>query len=486
MNIKNISILGKKCDEAISQKNEQELDFCISECKKSLKKKNLEDGVRKCLNYWLGNLFSCKSYLNLERIEDWKNHKFPVHLVECINYFRKALYLDAESLLHDSVKTNIANELDKFGRIIEAIDLWNCDFSLNGDVPFVSSYNKGYALWKLSEYIDDPGHSERYQFEAYNVFKKLSFMIDKSTHQRLVKGFRSDNKIKKLIEYGDEQYKSKKCLEDFEDKEIYSEEERGYREWCLKNKLFLNHLNDLTTSIIANQDIIQFPTHSTKSQKIPYFSAAFSAIKREYCFARFMAFEGVNKIHPSYENKKLYLVDTLDSVRYEGYIEKLKTSLRIGFSVLDSLANLMYHYFVGENSSKKVGFTGKFIKENFSNFENEFISSLYWLALDLTDVEENSKGWIAPNPDGKMIRQIRNAMEHNWLRVYDLKEARREEDDFAKIVTSSELKDITLKTFKLVRSAILYFILAVKVNEESKKKIKTDFLSISQITPMYD
>jgi hypothetical protein len=240
-------------------------------------------------------------------------------------------------------------------------------------------------------------------------------------------------------------------------------------------------LNDLTTSTAANQDIVQFPTHSTRPARVPYFSAAFSAIKREYCFARFMAFEAVNEIHPSYENKKLYLTDTLDLVRYEGHIEKLKTSLRLVFSVLDSLANLMYHYFLNKELREKVGFTGQFIKKHFSNFDNQFIDSLYWLALDLTDIEE----WPAPNPDGKMIRQIRNAMEHNWLRVSDLKEARREEDDFAKVViTSNELKDITLKTFKLVRSAILYFVLAVKVHEDSKKN-DTNKIAISQQVPIY-
>jgi len=485
MNVKNISILGKKCDVAISQKNEQELDGCISECQKFLQNGDIKENVKKSLNYWLGNLLSCKSSINSENIQDWKNHKFPTYLVECINYHRKAFYLDIESSLHDEVKTNIANELDKFGRLIEAIDLWNCDFSLKGDTPFVSSYYKGYALWKLSEYINDSGHAERYQSEAYKIFKKLLLMMDKSTHQRLVKSFKNDNKIKKLLEYGDVAYKSKKNLEDFVDKEIYSEEEGKYRDWCLKNKLFLNHLNDLTTSTAANQDIVQFPTHSTRPTRIPYFSAAFSAIKREYCFARFMAFEAVNEIHPSYENKKLYLTDTLDWVRYEGYIEKLKTSLRLAFSVLDSLANLMYHYFLNKKPEGRTYFEGEFIRKNFGNFDNQFIGSLYWLALDLTDIQENSKRWPAPNPDGKMIRQIRNAMEHNWLRVSDLKEAKREEDDFAKfVITSRELKDITIKTFKLVRSAILYFVLAVKVHEDSKKD-DTNKIIISQQVPIY-
>ncbi len=483
MNVKNINILGQKCDVAILQKNEQELDICISECKRFLQKKDLKDELKKYLNYWLGNLLSCKSSINLEKIQDWKNRKFPTHLVECINYQRKAFYLDIKSPLHNEVKTNLANELERFNRVVEAIDLWNCDFSLKGDTPFVSSYHKGFALLKLSKYINDLWHAQRYEFEAYKIFKKLSLNIDKSTHQQLVKSFKSNKRIKHFLKWGDVAYKAKKNLEERVDIEIYSEEERKYREWCLNNKLFLNHLNDLTTSIIANQDIVQFPTHSTKPTRIPYFSAAFSAIKREYCFARFMAFEAVNEIHPSYENKKLYLTDTLDWVRYEGHIEKLKTSLRLAFSVLDSLANLMYHYFLNKEPAENVEFTGKFIRKNFSSFDNKFINSLYWLA---TDLRGNDKDGRAPNPDGKMIRQVRNAIEHNWLRVSDRKEEKREKDDFANfVITSDELKDITLKTFKFVRSAILYFVLAVKVNEDSKKD-DPNKITISQQTPMYD
>jgi len=405
--MKSFKGFSQECDIAISQKNERKLDACIDKCKNFLQQVNLEDSDKKRLKYWLGNLFSCKSHIKSENIQDWKNHKFPSHFVDCINYYREALDLDVKSLLHNEVKANLANELKRLDRVIEAIDLWNCDFSLKGDAPFVSSYHKGLALWKLSEYINDSGHAERYNFEAYKILKKLSLLISKSTHEELAEYLKNNQKIKEFLKWGDGAYKTKKNFEDFIDKKRYSKEEIKYRKWCLENKLFLNHLNDLTTSAVANQDIIQFPNHSAPFTKIPYFSAAFSAIKREYCFARFMAFEGINKIHPSYENKKLYLTDTLDYVRYEGYIEKLKTSLRLSFSVLDSLANLMHHYFLNKKPIK-VKFTGRFIRENLRSFDNKFITSLYWLAIDLRGEDKDEE---APNPDGKKIRDVRNAME---------------------------------------------------------------------------
>jgi len=61
--------------------------------------------------------------------------------------------------------------LRSFNRTIEAIDLWNCNFSLKGDTPFISSNSKGFALWELSKYIHDPGHAEYYIFQAYKILK---------------------------------------------------------------------------------------------------------------------------------------------------------------------------------------------------------------------------------------------------------------------------------------------------------------------------
>lgn len=63
----------------------------------------------------------------------------------------------------------------------------------------------------------------------------------------------------------------------------------------------------------------------------------------------------------------------------------------------------------------------------------------------------------------------------------------REENDFAEyVINSRDLQYITLKTFKVVRSAILYFVLAVKVNEDSKENKKNNQLVVAQRTPISD
>ena len=155
----------------------------------------------------------------------------------------------------------------------------------------------------------------------------------------------SDPQIAKVMEFG----RSKSQTEIEWDKNFpcpnYSDDEKIYRSWCLKNRLFANPLNDITQKWIADQDILQFPNHIVNAGEGPYFSAAFSSLKREYCFARFLAYEGMHGIHPEYENTKMFLTDTLDGERYEGHTEKVKTAFRICFSVLDSLAMLVNKYF---------------------------------------------------------------------------------------------------------------------------------------------
>ena len=179
----------------------------------------------------------------------------------------------------------------------------------------------------------------------------------------------------------------------------------------------------------------------------------------------------MHEIHPSYENEKLFLVNTLDFVRYSGSVEKIKTAFRVSFSVLDSIAFLMNSYFSCE--AKKVSFSSRWIKDHFKNKEsNYFIDALYWLACDLTDNQDltgDRTKWKAPNPSAAEIREIRNAIEHSWLRVAEPhRPAWNVTSDFAHLVTPDELEKQTLFVLKLVRAAMFYLSMAVSYNERNK------------------
>ena len=388
------------------------------------------------------------------------------------------------------IQTNLANCLCSFGRYIEAIQLWPCDFFHEGDSAFVSTYRKANILRYLSTFIDSPYTAYDYRFKAYRMLKILKAKVDRdgiiSKHRVLM----NDPDIVVFIKKGDE-LTQKGAInieeEDTSDTKYDNGEEQLYSEWCLENNLFLNHLNDITNKIIARFDIIQFPKHDTSIFDGPYFLEAFSAIKREFSFARFLLYEGIfQKNCPDYEYKNLYLTDTGGGIYYEMDIEKIKTSMRLAFSIFDKLINLMIVYFEGrEKLSKKTVFQAEFIRKNIKPQNNPFITSLFWLACDLTGIDPNNSNtsWKTPNPDAKKLREIRNALEHNWLKVSDGPGIWEDRSGFnyAYEISKEELIEITIKTMKMARSGLLYFVFSVNYHEKNKPKHK----AVAQENPLW-
>ena len=477
--------IGIECDLAIETGEDQRISQLIDKVGSYLKADDLPDDALAKYNYFLANLYSKLSILRKEDFRGWRLGKFPENMVNAINKLRsaKTFAISRDDFLPNEIQTNLANEIARQRRTIECFEEWTCDFSLEGDSPYVSALSKARELIWTSYWLNDPGHTDCYLLETYSFLNDLQSNLTKTSHPGVIKTMNSDPQIAKVMEFG----RSKSQTEIEWDKNFpcpnYSDDEKIYRSWCLKNRLFANPLNDITQKWIADQDILQFPNHIVNAGEGPYFSAAFSSLKREYCFARFLAYEGMHGIHPEYENTKMFLTDTLDGERYEGHTEKVKTAFRICFSVLDSLAMLVNKYF--ECNREKASFTSNWIKNNLKDKENPFIDALYWLSCDLTDTSSIPKEkWKAPNPDSYKIRRMRNALEHSWVRVAEESNTIWDDkNDYAYTVTPNELEKNTISVLKLVRCAMIYFCLAVKYEEDKKRRVSRASSTVQLATP---
>ncbi|WNO10484.1 LA2681 family HEPN domain-containing protein [Teredinibacter sp. KSP-S5-2] len=479
------------CDKAINASDIDKIKQLITKASNKVKLDETPDNIKAIYLYYIGNLHSAASKIQKESWHRWREQVYPSHKVQTINAYRTSLLLLQEfsnSPILNEIRTNLANEITDQRRSIEAFEIWSHDFSSPGDAPFVSTAAKIRELIYLHYYINDPGHAKSYIFSAYNLLNTLEENISESSHPGIINLLQYDKDIKNLRDFG------LKCSKedlswDSTPPTKYSKSEKKYRQWCLENRLFVNHLNDITKSDIADQDILQFPNYTSSYREGPYFSAAFSSLKREYCFARFLAYEGFHKVHPKYENKNLYLVDTLDYVNYEGYTEKLKTSLRICFSIFDSTAQLLNKYY-GLEKSKQVAFTPRDLRKCTPDKTNPFLSALFWLSCDLYDIDlsKKSNNWEAPNPSSSAFRKIRNSCEHGWLRVADGSfDAWGNENDYAQIISSESLSKYTLELLKLVRSALIYFCLTIKFeeSENSTENSTKEELTLHRATPIY-
>jgi hypothetical protein len=468
----NLNVLAEQCDAAISDANEQNINDLIKVVTKYTSK-DYSNEKRCCAHYLLGNLHGKLIWILQESASGWRNDNYPKNLTAEINHLRIASKLVSEDSddLKSRIRTNLSNALAHQRRNIEVLNHWVCDFNIEGDAPFISTLSKARELIWISKNLNNESHQHLYQYEAVLLLKHLKDHIHNTDHQSVINTLDNDSEILHYLENGEEFFKPIAGWKTQHKPDSYSHDEKSYRKWCLKERLFVNPINDITTEWIADQDILQFPNHTVSIGDGPFFAASFSALKREFCFARYMAYEGIHQIHPKFETDKLFLVNTLDYVDYSGSTEKIKAAFRICFSVLDSLSSLMNAYF--QCNAKEASFSPKWIRENFqSSDENFFIDALYWLSCDLFDnqkIVSDPLKWKAPNPQASEIRKIRNAIEHGWLRVAESECTIWDKDnDFAHLITPQELQAHTLFILKLVRSAMLYLTMAVKLNEMSK------------------
>lgn len=480
---KDIKKLAIKCEKAIQSFNSEKIDCMIAEIKA------LGDKVPSNINeqifyaYFLGNLHSQKAKILEESSFSWRKSIFPVNKVQAINYFRKSLNLANNKLINFfDIRTNLANELNGFCRTVESTELLDFDYDkARSDSKYTAPYARSISLRWLAQYLNDPGHSDYYMLTAYQLLKCLQTNTDKIEHPDVKKAIINSQEITNFISYGDTVKDNFKPLCDLWSDKTYKKQEKLYKKWCLDNNLFLNDLNDITKEWVAAQDILQFPNYIVDANEGPFYSAAFSDLKSRYCYARHLAFEGFFNIYPHYERNDLYLADTLDYVEYSGPVENLKVSIRLCFSILDSMASLMNQYFGIKN--KKSSFTPKWIQEYFKGIENPFIDALYWLSCDLCD-SNKIPNWKAPNPNTSYLRILRNDMEHNWVRIAEFEcNHWNNEHDYVQTIPQKQLEKSTLEIFKYVRSALLYFIFAVKYNEKIKEQANEFIFSIT--TPIY-
>lgn len=260
-----------------------------------------------------------------------------------------------------------------------------------------------------------------------------------------------------------------------------SKSELKYKTWCANNCLFLNPMNDISRELFVAHDILQFPNHIVEIGEGPYYPSAFSDIKNKYCKARYLFFCALCKKYPKWCEEDLYLTDTYDEVDFSSNIEYLKIAYKQCFSIFDCIATLINNYF--KINSKQATFTSGWIKNNCSKLNNPFIDSLYWLSCDFMDIT-NKPNWKAPNPDATKLKNIRNSLEHGWVRVSEIYQYIWSRNlDYATTVSKDEFIDLTYKLFKYTRSAILYFTFAVTVNEKMNN-IKGVIPSIE--TPIYN
>lgn len=406
-------------------------------------------------------LFCFRKSIKLIETDEYADEKYRPYVLE----LKQVLY------------TNYANLLDRCGRKIAAIEQYKKVISINRDFGMANgNLGRAYQHYGMLEY--DDGHRDLFHYFAYHHLDRAIHSDDPSIYPE------AKDLFKAVINRYHSEYIEKVLKPDLSFSQYICEdpEENEYQNWCLSNGLFLNTLNDLpiVESCFAC-DVIQLPNMIVSIDAKPIFHGMFSQLKQEYIYARYIYYSTLeSEVEPHFADKETYIKTHTDYAQYSIRLEKLKTAFKTLYGLFDKIAFFLGHYFdlgikerdinfrsIWKNSSGhgRNVYQHKNILDPHQNFA---LSSLYWISKDFFEKFENS-----PNPELKRIKDIRDSLEHKYVKINDAffeDEVEEYGDGLALYVSDRELYDVTFMLLKILREAIINISLCVNIAEEPKRE----------------
>lgn len=442
----------------------------------------LSDKQKACLHYFRGNAFAARR--TLERrgkpgAWDWHQEEFEQEIISLRVASQAGAKADLPAEMRCPMLTNLGNALSYVGRFVEAIDWW--DRALELDAHFgMAIGNKGYGLFHYAQQLYDRGHAAVFFKKARDLM--IAGMKDGCDAGARAAFERTVSSIEQVLspEFIDHPFES----------ETFSmgktEGEKRYRAWCLKNRLFLNPLNDLGPYSIAAQDVFSVPSIVTPIGEGPRYHGFFNQMKQEFVSARFLCYEGASAERPHYSDRDVLLFDTLDYPCYALGVEKQKLAFRSAYSLLDKIAFFMNEYMGLGIPEKRVTFRtlwynkqdkNRGLRSEFASLDNLPLRGLFWLAKDLHD---ESPGFRAAlEPTAQRLAEIRNHVEHKYLKVHDemwmgaqsqVGQTPGLTDTLAYSISREELAETCMLMLKLARAALMYLSLGVHTEERRRSR----------------
>lgn len=474
---KEYSVIGACVDASNHFKDKKSLGKLEVLCNKALETPPSKK-VQTYLHFYLSNIYFEQSKSNLSgRWNDGVLVKSIYHIQSAFNSpgFKSIKKIDKCAIL-----TNLASRMWSAGRFIEALNY--SQIALSIDPKF------GMALFIQSLALEAYAEHHYLEYEWYHLLsqaeKELESAIDKKLSHSGER-FRAsmEDMLKRVstrlnsVDFG-----KRESLDDGDKRNLgRSNREKEYRRWCLKQKLFLTSLNDISEHPLAADDIIAQPTVHSKLPKPPNILFHYTQLKQEYITARWMLFEGFHFTGFHYSDRRVELYDSLDDACYSYAIENLKIAFKTLYGILDKIAFLLNDYLAIGIELNNIYFRSiwydknKQVKQCFVDDKNYCFHGLFWLSMELFDKENRQ----TTSPESKYINDLRNRLEHRIIRIVHPSARQREGQEFYYNVFAKDSPDydsvylddfekVVLRLAKLVRSALIYLSLGIHAQEYSK------------------
>lgn len=382
------------------------------------------------------------------------------------------------------ILNNLGNRLQVAGRVIEALDCWRRALEILPNFG-MALCNRARYLAAYSQALENESHRTLFLFVAH---KEASAAISRTaiyTHPRDLHNRKLAKKLKNEIESLID-LKAMAALNPLTWPDTStSEQEREYRHWCLTNRLYLNPLNDLGAYTIATYDWLVLPAHVVHVDAPHTFASFFDQIKQEYVSARWMLYEGLTSKVPHLSDKDVHLTLTQPRPALSLAIERVKAAYRTSYSLFDKIGFFVNSYMGLGIQEKKISFREVWhsaakprIRKQFDQEQNWAFCALYWLAKDFFEKENDE----VAEPQARGLSNIRNCLEHKYLRITADEPTTSPPGDLALMVSRHQFEVKTTHLLTLARSALIYLSIGVKFEEQRRGPSRTT-ISIQELPP---
>jgi len=374
--------------------------------------------------------------------------------------------------LHAQVLTNLGNAFSHVGRFVEAVSYWHRAITVKPGFGMAIG-NLGYGLGHYARVLFDDGHQFKFCQYAYKLL--LDGIESKDVYVEAKGGFAQ---LAQIIEkrYGKDNLMSAQKIGNHTLGE--TELEQVYRKWCLENALFLNPLNDFIMENYVAHDCLVLPTITVPAYTPPLYHTMYNQVKQEFASARYLCYEGMNSSSVHFSDEDNLLMDTLDYAVYSLSSEKLKMAYRLCYSIFDKVAYLLNAYLKLGLQSGEVSFKRVWYKKGSDNkrplfnpivtqSQNWPLRGLFWLSKDLSEAQNSFSEALLQ--DAKQLAAIRNFIEHKSFKIIEYGTTGVSGDGLTFVITRNELVEKTVLLLQTARSAIMYIIFAINVEEQKSK-----------------
>lgn len=403
---------------------------------------------------------------HLERINDPYLACFnKTKLDQAKVYYRHALnYGVQDPMLTSQILVNLGNSFDHLGRVVEALECYEKALKWKPDHGMALG-NKGQALLYYAHLMSE--HQGTILAEAYKILHKAldlgvtqqAAVVFKQCLKTIRKSFSDERILENPPEFPGITIKGETQFEKF------------MIENCLKNKLYLNFCNycQKCDAAIGDQVVIKkmiVTVSKDKNENFPEdepfirLSSYLNEIKQDYVTARFLLIlSRYKRLNLDFVDRRVRIIDTLDYTMHNVYIQLVKSSFRSFYDIFDKIASFLNYYL-------ELGIPDKRINFRIVWYENWKHKNVYKKIADSKNFSLNALFDIHRDFEHgpyEKLRQIRNALSHRFVKVRMFQGSENEQD-----MKEETIVNHTLELARLVRSAIIYLLCFVDLQERKK------------------